>query len=168
MRSRSRLPVTLALALLLPRPALAQDAPTENKCAQAARFVARGHPAVQQDDAYRTLHTCPAESAQVFSGVFEVLRTSTDTMAFKWLVNNGTIWRDGTIFSAALAVANNPSATAAARAYSLVALDRLVDRGNYHPVLHPDADTDPAAVRASGCTVTTESEAAQQPGAPEP
>lgn len=157
--------MVLALVLLAaPRPALAQAATISHSCATAELAVVRGHPAKGQDDAYRTLQSCPSESARLFAGLFIQLRGSNDTSAFRWLVHHATYWRDGDIFASALTVAGDSGATALARAYSLVALDRLFDRGDYHPVLHAGPRLHDSAIRTAGCHVVSESDETQMVG----
>lgn len=154
----------LALALLPPRSARAQAAPASHTCATAELAVVRGHPAKGQDDAYERLQSCPSEAARLFAGLFIQLRRSNDTAAFRWLVHHATYWRDGDIFASALTVAGDSGATSLARAYSLVALDRLFDRGDYHPVLHAGPRLDASAIRTAGCHVVSESDETQMVG----
>jgi hypothetical protein len=165
MRSYTYRLASLALTLMLPHFASAQDSRADHDCTKAARIVAKGHPEKMQEVAYTTLLSCPTESAQVFIGVISDLRTSTDTAAFKWLLLEGTEFRDGTVFEAARAVAQDAGATPEARAYSLVMLDRLLDRANYRPVLLPRAGIDAAAIRTRECRSVSVTDIAQQPGA---
>ena len=169
MKMTSRRSIAAFLPLLLCVPAsssLAQRLPVDTlRCAAAERAFAKGDVSAQSATAWQMMRSCRRDPAPVFRELMLRLRANADTSTWKWLVNNATIWRDGGLFAAALEVAGDSGATPEARAYSLVALGRLIDRGNYRPVWHPDATTPAEAVTGMGCHVVSESEAGQQPGA---
>jgi len=155
----------LAAVLTIPARARAQQTFTVPRdCAKVARIVDRGHPAKKQEAAYSALLSCPKESVNVYAVVYQDLRTSTDTAALEWLVTESTGWRDGQLFAAAAATADDPTATAEARTYALVALERFLRPRAYHPVLHPSASIRPDEVGSRTCYYESRSDVGQRDG----
>jgi hypothetical protein len=111
----------LAVALLVPIMGRAQANPDSvhqrNDCRLAVQVLTTGRPAVKTGWAIRQMRMCPSTAADLAEGL-RAARTSQDTGALNRLTAPTDWLRDGNIFSAAVEVLRDRSASPQARVYA--------------------------------------------------
>jgi hypothetical protein len=108
-------------AVLVPLSVNAQANPDSiehrNDCRLAVQVVTTGRPAVKTDWAIRQMRTCP-EAATELATALRAARTRHDTVALNRLTEPADWLRDGSIFSAAMDVLRDRTASPVARVYA--------------------------------------------------
>lgn len=125
-----------------------------NDCRLAAQVVATGRPAPHADWAYGLITTCGPEGGRALAEGLRALRAETDTARLEWITAHTHVLRDGAIFEAAMAVADDRGASRAARVYAfrtLVWLQRPSVLPAYGDLVRPfDANGQPTTTCGFG------------------
>jgi len=88
-----------------------------NKCRSAAQIIRTGHPNPHEAWAYPQIQTCGPEAGRVLAERLRALRVSSDTSELK-RVTSVSGFRDRRVYDAAMEIASDRAASAAARAYA--------------------------------------------------
>jgi hypothetical protein len=114
--------IAVAVVLAAPHPLSAQtpadSVHRRNHCRLAAQVIGTGQPAPKKEWALGVIRSC-TEGGAVLAEAIRAARTSADTAMLNALTAPMVELRDGSVFSAAMDVAGDQSATSEARVFAI-------------------------------------------------